>query len=202
MKSFKSIPVPRNISENCEVDPRGLPVPFVVLKDKDGVFHFKVNDSEKTLRCLMGGLCTICGQHMNMDNRWLVGGIASAFDPHGVYIDHPVHKDCGVYALQVCPYLASRNYNAVADLDKLKDKISGAYELVNLTVDPDRVPFFVLVRPKEITYRRSQSGIIVVPVKPYAEVEYWDAGERITDINILISKLDSTKWEKYSKSVV
>src|SRR5688572_14177289 len=143
MKNWQQIPMPQLMLDNCERDPRGLPVPFVVLKDEKGKHHFKINDSNKTILCIVKSLCTVCGTQMATGEKWLVGGIASAFDPKGYYIDHPVHKCCGMYALQVCPYLALRNYDSKTfDLDKLAAQVAGNVLLNNPTVDQDRLPFF------------------------------------------------------------
>jgi hypothetical protein len=204
-KNWKDVPLPKLMDEHCERDPRGMPVPFVVLKDQAGKHHFKINDTEKTVQCMMGGLCTICGQKMSVHDRWLVGGIASAFDKRGFYIDHPVHQECAEYALKVCPYLASRNYDTnKTDLDKLQDKVKGAVILVNPTVDTDRLPVFALIRPLQIMYFTSKADRTDIKVKalgPYHEVKFWDEGEEITDIEVVKQKLTGTKWEQYLNAI-
>jgi hypothetical protein len=204
-KNWKDIPIPELMNKFCERDSRGMPVPFVVLKDEAGKHHFKINDTAKTLQCIAGGLCAICGQKMRQDDRWMVGGIASAFDKNGIYIDHPVHKECAQYALQVCPYLASRNYDTTkTDLEKLAKKVVGSTILVNPTVDPDRLPLFVLLRPLQIGYftsKQDSTDIRVKPFGPYHEVEFWDDGEQITDIEVVKMKLIGTKWEKYLNAI-
>lgn len=199
MKDFKTIPIPQLMRDNCEVDPRGFPVPFVVLKDKDGKHHFKINDTEKSIKCIEEKLCTICGTKMVVEDRWLVGGIASAFDEKGFYIDLPVHKKCGEYALKVCPYLAYSNYNGKLDMDKLQAQLPTIL-LNNPTVDQDRLPFFVFLRPQSFGYFNiGQSSFRLKAFQPYLEVEFWNEGEQITDFNIIKSKLKGTKWEKYLK---
>lgn len=204
-RNWKDIPMPELMDKHCERDKRGLPVPFVVLKDEAGTHHFKVNDTAKTIECLKGSLCTICGQKMHPDDRWLVGGVASAFDPRGYYIDHPVHYGCGAYALQVCPYLAYSGYDANKfDLDKLQAKIVGQVELNNPTVDNDKLPCFVFIRPLQIAYMTSKSNLNDIKVKalgPYRNVEFWNDGEQITDIEIVKQKLIGTKWEQYIKAI-
>ena len=192
---FLSVPIPQLMLDHCEKDPRGYPVPFVVLKDKDGKHHFKINDSHKSGICLVKGLCTICGQPMDKENRWLVGGIASAFDPNGSYIDLPVHKECGHYALKVCPYLAIRNYNGKIDLEKMQKEVDAV--LYNPTVDQDRLPLFVFVRPTGIGYKLTDDGIYIKPFKPYLEIEFWDEGEEILSFSEVYNRIKGTKWEKY-----
>lgn len=201
MINWKEVPIPQLMLDHCERDPRGLPVPFVVLKDKDGKHHFKINDSEKSAICLVRGLCSICGQAMLSSNKWLVGGIASAFDPGGYYIDLPVHKECGQYALQVCPYLAVRNYNGKIDMMKLQQQLPTT-QLHNPTVDQDRLPLFVFTRPSAISfYLRKPDGVLVKPNLPYLEVEFWDEGLQITDLSVVLNKIQNTKWEKYGAEI-
>ena len=205
MKNLNKIPIPQLILNNCETDSRGLRVPFVVLKDKDGKHHFKINDSEKTIKCMKDQLCTICSTKMSYEDRWLVGGIASAFDKGGYYIDHPVHYECGKYALQVCPYLAIRNYNGKLDMIKLQEQFEGEFQLFNPTVDQDRLPFFVFIRPLNIAYFTSKTDLNDIKLKslgPYHEVEIWDEGDKITDIEVIKKKLAGTKWEQYTQSII
>jgi hypothetical protein len=202
---WTTVPMPENMAKFCRKDSRGLPVPFVVLEDDNGIYHFKVNDSRRTVMALMGKKCSICGQPMEKDNRWLVGGIGSAFDPNGVYIDIPIHKECGIYALQVCPYLAVRNYNSKTDLEKLVANIQlkngEAPKLQDLTVDADRLPLFVLCRPEDIKIAVSPPDkIFIIPTRPFLEQEFWDEGKQLS-VDEAVGRIKNTKWEKYSNAI-
>lgn len=202
MRNFKSIPIPELMDKHCERDPRGIPVPYVILKDKEGKYHFKINDSLKSVRCALNSLCTICGQELPENDAWLVGGIASAFDPQGCYVDLPVHKCCGEYALQVCPYLAIREYDSKIDMEKLKNLFQGDFQLHNPTVDPDRLPLFVFLRPVQLGLRFTHDGgIRVIPInRNYHEVEYWRDGQKISNDQV-VNFLTGTKWEKYLETM-
>lgn len=201
MKNWNTIPIPQLMLDHCERDPRGLPVPYVVLKDEHGKHHFKINDGQKSFYCTTGSLCTICGTKMEKDNQWLVGGIASAFDENGVYIDLPIHKECGTYALQVCPYLAMRGYNGKIDMDKLNEYFEGKIKLVNPTVDQDKLPLFVFMRPPQIQYLFDGIDFRIAPVRPALEYEFWHEGQQITDFQTVKDKLFATKWQKYLKDI-
>lgn len=202
MKNWRKIPIPQLMLDKCEFDPRGLPVPYIVLKDKHGKHHFKINDQEKTIKCMMKQLCTICGTYMNPNDRWMVGGPASAFDERGYYIDHPIHKECGVYALQVCPYMAFSGYDSKIDISKLMAKFEDHPGLIlnNPTIDPDRLPLFVFIRPTNITYNVAVNDIKIKVIPPH-EIEFWNDGERITSMKRVKDKLVGTKWEKYLKNI-
>ena len=133
---------------------------------------------------------------MANDNKWLVGGIASAFDPEGYYLDLPVHKECGHYALKVCPYMAVRNYDGKLDLEKLQKELKNV-ALNNPTIDPDRLPLFVFTRATLIAFHFKGNDAYIKPKLPYQEVEFWDEGEEITNFPDIIIKLMGTKWQKY-----
>ncbi len=197
MRNFKDVPLPKNML-NCEIDPRGLPVPFVVFSDEQGKFHFKVNDTNKQIKCIEKSLCHICGQELK-DNTWMLGGPASAFDKNGSYIDGPIHRECGQYALQVCPYLAYNTYNSTMDLEKMQAQVSSHILLHNPTVDQDRVPLFVLGKTNMTKWYVSGQGIgiICVPNKPFEALEFWDNGIQLTTHEEIISRMKGTKWEKY-----
>jgi hypothetical protein len=201
MKNWSTVPIPQ-LMLDLERDPRGLPVPYVVLKDKEGKHHFKINDSEKSIICVVKNLCSICGKPLISGQKWLVGGIASAFDERGYYIDLPVHKECGTYALQVCPYMAMNNYNGKLDMIKLQQQLP-TVALHNPTVDPDRLPLFVFQRPSAITaHMLQEQGLVIKAAKPILEAEFWVEGERILHLEEIVAKLEGTKWEKYLAEIV
>jgi len=194
---WKLVPIPQ-LMLDLERDPRGMPVPYVVLKDKEGKHHFKINDTDKSILCMVQSLCGICGKPLKQKDTWMIGGIGSAFDDHGKYVDLPVHGDCGRYALQVCPYMVVRNYNGKVDIEKMEKNIPGV-KLHNTTVDQDRLPLFVLIQPDGYQIEITPTGFYVVPKrkKPYLGAEFWVDGKKLTDIWDVRLRLFATKWEVY-----
>ena len=176
MTNWQSVEVPQLIKDNCVVNAKGIPIPYVVL-EQDGVYHFKINDSRKEMDCLIHGKCTVCGTKLQ-DDIWFIGGPGSAFHKNGAFNDAPVHKDCGVYALKVCPYLAYSRYMSKIDLEKLKSKLNNNVELINRTIDLDRVPLFGFIKAK--SYKISPSSNFL-PERPYLEIEYWNDGKQLSD---------------------
>jgi len=96
---------------------------------------------------------------------WMIGGPLSAFHPQGVYIDTPVHYDCGKYALQVCPYSAVSLYSAKSQtgLFKIDDFANMLFH--NPSVSSDRVSFFVFCKISHFTVRRRDINRYIVPPK-------------------------------------
>lgn len=181
MKNWKNIAIPP-LMQSLELDSRGYPVPFIVMRDNNNNPHFIVNDDKKVEQCIKEKKCSICGNEMFFD-MWMIGGPLSAFHPQGVYIDIPVHKQCGEYALQVCPYLAVSTYNGkktVDDIQAEKFDNHGYIVFVNPTQSKERVPFFAFCRISGYEVSRSPRGRFIIPKKPYLEVELWNDGEQIT----------------------
>ncbi len=164
--------------KDLPLDKRGLPVPVIILKDKNGDHHFKMNNDVVVEQCIKDKTCTICGNPLGTD-MWMIGGPMSAFHPNGAYIDAPVHKACGEYALQVCPYLAVSTYSG----KPVKIPEGGVFDnmlFVNPTQSPDRVPFFVFSKISGYSVKRYGIERYIIPDKPYLEIEFWNDGEQLT----------------------
>ncbi len=167
--NWHTVPLPERM-QKLPRDARGFPIPFVVLRDANGVPAFTVNDQGRVMLALSRQLCGICGQRMPRNNIWFLGGPQSAFHPNGAYNDGPLHRECARYALQVCPYLAissmkHRDGKALEDLGMKLGTI-----LVDPTMDTARPPLFALVRTA--AYELTGSGYIR-PERPYFEAEFW-----------------------------
>jgi len=180
LRNWKEIPIPENM-RYLETDPiRGMPVPYVVFKDKKGVVHYKINDHTKQALCHKHGWCGICGRVLKNDT-WLLGGPASAFDPRGAFVDSPMHKTCALYALQVCPYLISSDFvlKPIEEIaSKVKDEDIRAY--VGYNQSDARVPFFAFVKIRGYTINSYAQHQYIKPYKPYLETEFWLDGQQIS----------------------
>ena len=177
---WKEVPLPERMKD-LPFDSRGFPIPYVIYWDKSGVPQFKINDEKKSQKCLLDRLCAICGQKLG-DDMWLTGGAQSAFHERGAYFDTPMHHECGVYALKVCPYLASRNYNTLMPEEKFKNVDADPGMLfIDPTMDPTRPEVFIFIKFSDFTVRRIPKSPkrYVVPKRPYEAVEFWDKGQRI-----------------------
>jgi hypothetical protein len=154
-------------------DKRGYPVPWVVLVDKAGRPHFTVNDQDKVEEVIKRDLCSICGRP-NTRGRWFVGGPLSAFHPRGAYYDPPMHAECARFALQVCPYLAVREYTGRIENRTLKEPVALS---IDKTVIPDRPPLFV----NAMAIKQKVDRTHFIPHKPFHRVEFWRDGQQISE---------------------
>lgn len=164
-----------------ERDKRGYPIPFIVWRDTDGNPHFTINDSQVVMAVLTGGRCSICGGKLG-ENIWMIGGPKSAFHEHGAYIDPPVHKDCGTFALKTCPYIALPSYSGRIDAKTVKPGKEGEHVLFeDRTMIPERPPLFVFAKTSRVQISAPYPGAHYVhPKRPWRDVEYWQDGKQIT----------------------
>ena len=177
--NWRDVPLPERMKA-LDRDKRGLPIPFLVIRGKDGIPAFTVNDSSKHATCLREDRCAVCGQHL-LRGRWFTGGPLSAFHEMGCYIDTPLHKECMEYAMQVCPYLGAPKYNGRLD-DAMIDysQFPEHMLLVDSTSIPERPPLFVSVMATKQKVWTHQLQVYVKPMKPYSNIQYWLHGERIS----------------------
>ena len=98
------VPIPERM-QHLDRDGRGYVIPWTVFRDSKGKAHFTINDENRRQTVIGRDCCPICAAKL-LRGRWFVGGPGSAFHERGAYIDPPMHRECVVYALKVCPYLA------------------------------------------------------------------------------------------------
>lgn len=171
---IRQAPLPKRMRA-LQKDSRGYPTPFIILRDSTGKPCFTINDSLRVVRCLVEKRCPICGYRLDK-TIWFVGGPMSALHPNGAYLDTGMHYECMEYALQVCPYLASPNYLGrldakTVDLSKIPFRV-----FIDNTMMPERPELFIAIATRSFTYE----DIYVRPDRPYAGIEYWRNGKRIS----------------------
>jgi hypothetical protein len=178
----KEVPIPFDLQGN-DRDRRGLPIPFVVYRDLQGVAHFAVNDTGAVEAVLEHRLCGLCGKPLLPGHIWFIGGPGSSFLEDGMYIDPFMHEACGRYAAQVCPFLAARSYKRVEDKTLKAEHMHETAEVHDNQIKPPRPSFFALTRAAGFSLVDPQDGSAqkyILPDRPWLEVEFWQNGNRIT----------------------
>jgi hypothetical protein len=177
------VPIPFNLSQNPR-DRRGLPIPFIVYKDMNGVPHFTVDDVSALNLVLADKLCGLCGKPLKMGQMWQIGGPISAFHEDGLYIEPPAHEECARYAIQVCPFIAATNYARRIEAKTLKSAAVHDEAMVHDNgMAPPRPLFFALTRTSGIKLFDANDGSgqhHIQPRRPWKHVEFWKNGEQIT----------------------
>jgi hypothetical protein len=179
---WRQLPVPDRM-KHLPRDPRGYPIFFMAYRDANDRAHFSVNDSGVRARVIARDLCSICGKPL-LRGRWFVGGQRSAFDPHGAYIDPPMHRECAHYALRVCPYLASPTYASLIHGNTMpSDDRALLIDQTEIespsTAHEVRPPLFVAVHARGQRFHPTPAGGLIFPTRPYIVVEYWQHGWKL-----------------------
>lgn len=181
--NWKSIEIPDRM-KSLPRDRRGYPIPFVVHVDKEGQPYFQLDAASKVNHCMLERRCTMCGQEL-LGDCWLVGPYTRAYRPPGIFHDGAVHKECGTYALQVCPFLAAPSYSKMLTPEKIQndlaEKLGGTFVGVNLPRNSTRqATFFVLVKVSRYFLQEVPGKFNLMPERPFLEEEFWKNGEKIT----------------------
>ena len=171
MINWKIVEIPPKMKA-LQKDKRGYPIPFVVERFANGVPNFRFYDEDRLKIAAVERLCSICGQPLNVD-IWFVGGIKTANSPSGGYIEPPVHLDCGTYALKVCPYLAFSSF-------KKRERSEIDDPFVKLLAGKPSVFAMVHTLKYEI-YNISANKNIIVPERPFLDIQYWIEGVQIAE---------------------
>ena len=160
-----------------ERDTRGYPVPYIVLRDREGTPIFTANDVIRVFQAIKEGLCHICGQELD-DYPWFVGGPGSAYlnGPVAVYADGPMHHECMEFALKVCPHLLGRMTKSVSPIYAEKLHAQGIQTFDN-TMLPGTPEVFVALQAFEFKPSRAGGTVQYVVDKPVRKTEFWRAGE-------------------------
>jgi len=134
-----NIPIPEQLKDRPLW--RGYVVTYVTFVGRDGVPDFKVIDEKKRRGCLQRGLCGLCGKPLDKVIVF-IGGPKCV--EQRLFLDPPMHKDCALYAAQVCPYLrdAEAEYSdAPARHLGKDDTVIRDYEDIN-PQRPDRLAIY------------------------------------------------------------
>src|SRR6202012_4806072 len=94
------------------------------------------------------------------------------------------HEECGLYAIQVCPFLAVPTYSKLIEDKTLKpEAVHDTARFHNDQIAPKRPLVFVLARTSGITLTDADDGSgkkYILPRRPWKEVEFWLTGKQIT----------------------
>jgi hypothetical protein len=157
-----------------ERDERGHPIPFIVLRDAEGKPVFAANDVARIRQAIHEGLCHVCGQALEGEPVWFVGGPGSALlnGPRGIYYDGPMHHECMRYSVEHCPHLA---HQMVKPVSKSVQKRLAAQGIAfrDTTIIPGVPEVFVAVSP----YRYEAIHGTFIAYKPFRKIEYWHGGK-------------------------
>ncbi len=161
-------------------DVRGLPIPAMVQYDKAGKPLFPVIDMQKWATLARGRRCGICGRPMRAQlGYWFVGGPMAI--ERRMFTDLPMHRECAVYSLRVCPFLALPRFRYILHDVTMPD---GTATNINEHVSTKRPERFGLARTMEykphlIVSQGHPNGTPMLQAAAFDTCEWWRHGERI-----------------------
>lgn len=148
-------------------DARGYPIPHAVMYDAAGVPDFRVIDPQKWVRAAQLRRCGVCGETLGSHLAFVGGPLSMA---NRLFSDLPMHRDCAIYALRTCPFLAAPKFmyaRALPDGTK-----------VSANVSPERPERFGLGICRDYHLGRLPDGEIVLRAQPFRQIDWWCKGEQ------------------------
>jgi len=84
-------------------DDRGYPVTYIAAYI-DGKPDLGIQDAAKVASCIREWRCHVCGEKLDKLGYFI------AYEPvpkRPRFLDPAIHRDCAIYSMKVCPYLAN-----------------------------------------------------------------------------------------------
>lgn len=166
-KSFLEVEMPPAIAR-LPKDARGYPVPYSALY-VNGKPDFTQVDPSRWVRLFKIKGCGVCGSPIT-GRLFFVGGPMCA--TNRLFFDHPMHEDCAVYALRVCPFLA------LPKMAYRKREDEGVEVLASVS---DRKPEIFMMgkaRAYDVTMNGSEPLLYAAP---WESLRWWRAGVEIAE---------------------
>jgi hypothetical protein len=176
-----NIEVPKRL-QTLERDHRGYPIPYIVLRDRNGRPHFQINNHDKLVEVVRRRLCALCGKRLD-SGAWFIGGRRCFTDPAGAFIDPPAHGACALFAIRVCPYLASPSYARRLDGRTLTDEATpdGVLIVREDMMPDDRPETFGLGHTAAFQCIPTGQGQFVMRADKWESVTFWRHGQQIEE---------------------
>jgi hypothetical protein len=166
---LSSIDIPPRVASMAR-DARGYPIPFFAARDGSGAPDFRIMDNEKWVRATRLRCCGICGEHLGSRVAFVGGPLSmqSRF-----FRDLPMHRDCAVYAVRVCPFIAAPSFGYAKAVPQGAD--------VSANVSDERPERFGLAITKGFAVRRL-NGELVIQAQPFESVQWWLHGGPLQEV--------------------
>jgi hypothetical protein len=157
MTKAENIPIPKRLQDRPQW--RGLPIPFIAFIATNGEPDFRVIDQEKRMYVAANHLCQLCGEKLG---RYIfyVGGPNVA--KYNQYFEPPLHLDCLIYAMQVCPFIVGKITDH-ANIPKVqaKHEHEGVIISADETFKDTRDPEWVIKKATGLAFGQTSQGTIL-----------------------------------------
>jgi len=100
------IPVPLRIRRLPWSEQWQLHVPWFVAK-VNGEYDFRIAEGDAWAKAITQKRCWICGDKLGVYQAFIIGPMCCI---NRVSADPPMHRDCALYSVRVCPFLTQPKY--------------------------------------------------------------------------------------------
>lgn len=187
MSPTTAIELPRRLRTRPR-DPRGYPIPYIAMLDAGKRPHFTINDQRRTAEVIQKRGCALCGKPLERGGpdagAWFTGGAICFIHPNGAFLDPPSHRECGEYAVRVCPFLAAPHYGRRIEHRTLGDNaLAPDMALVrDDSVRTARPPLFGFGQTATFSAVPGGSpGSTYLVADGWLQVEWWRHGRRLAE---------------------
>ena len=146
-------------------DERGYPVTYIAAYI-DGKPDLGIQDFSKVLSCVREWRCHVCGEKLG-NLGYFISYEPIAKRPR--FLDPAIHKECALYSLKVCPYLANpsakhRSSKMLAtDRTDLGEVTGRSHKVVLLGVEGQRT---------SVIQGQTEKHLSIVPTKIVSKESY------------------------------
>ena len=152
------VPIPKRLQQRPRH--RGLPIPYIAFIAQNGEPDFRVIDQDKRMMVATHRMCQLCGHPLGRF-MFFVGGPGAA--EMNQYFEPPLHLDCLIYAMQVCPFIVGR-IDKHAGVDKVQKKHPDAVVTADETFLDVRQPEWVIKKALDFQFgMTTQDTILFLP---------------------------------------
>lgn len=180
---MKEVPIPKRLQERPRW--RGLPIPFIAFIGSNDEPDFRIIDQEKRMYVVIKRLCQLCGDKLGK-YIFFVGGPNVA--KYNQYFEPPLHLDCLIYAMQVCPFIVGKIVDH-ADIPKVQAKHAHEEGLVisaDETFKNVRDPEWVIKKATGLDIGQTSQGTIL----------FLPTGVVCQTPDLFPDKMNAEDWEK------
>jgi len=151
-------------------------VHYTVYVDPDGKPDFRVVDEANRMNALTYDLCHLCGQTLDRPVVFIGGPLCAE---NLVFMDGPMHEECALYSVKVCPYLANPHHGdeakqlarGEATVNKHADT-EGVKIKTNEDMQAGRPARMALIYAERYFCGRTPSGTIVVIARDVIKTDF------------------------------
>lgn len=102
--ALRTVPKPMGVAR-LPTNDQGYPIPWFVARLPDGNQDFRIGSLTKLRHAVTNNVCWICGASLSNSLLAFILGPMAVINRHSP--EPPGHRECALYSIVTCPFLAS-----------------------------------------------------------------------------------------------